>query len=75
MNEHIYEAHNKTLLLYHLVFPAKYRREVFTDEVSETLKWACIEISKRFEFDFVEIVEEENHMHFLVQSVPAFVVS
>jgi len=24
MDEHIYKSHNKTLLLYHLVFPAKY---------------------------------------------------
>ena len=32
MDEHIYKQHNKTLLLYHLVFPAKYRREVFTAE-------------------------------------------
>lgn len=31
MAEHILKSHNKTLLLYHLVFPAKYRKEVFSD--------------------------------------------
>jgi len=32
-DEHIYKSHNKTLLLYHLVFPAKYRKEVFIKEI------------------------------------------
>ena len=57
-----------------LVFPAKYRRDIFTEEVSETLKLVCIEISKRFEIHFVEIGLEENHVHFLVQSVPTSAV-
>ena len=37
-DEHIYKSHNKRLLLYHLVFPAKYRRKIFTEEVGERLK-------------------------------------
>ncbi|HBE45609.1 MAG TPA: IS200/IS605 family transposase, partial [Deltaproteobacteria bacterium] len=28
MSEHIFKRHNKTLLLYHIVCPAKYRRKV-----------------------------------------------
>jgi len=28
MSEHITKRHNKTLLLYHLVCPAKYRRDI-----------------------------------------------
>ena len=75
MNEHIYKHHNKTLLLYHLVFPAKYRREVFSDSVSETLKEVCLGISGRYEIHFVEIGMEENHVHFLVQSVPILSVT
>ncbi|MBI5413213.1 IS200/IS605 family transposase, partial [Candidatus Peregrinibacteria bacterium] len=30
MSEHIVKSHNKNLLLYHLVCPAKYRRKVFS---------------------------------------------
>ncbi|MCE5248893.1 IS200/IS605 family transposase, partial [bacterium] len=30
MSEHILKRHNKSLLLYHIVCPAKYRRKVFT---------------------------------------------
>ena len=75
MNKHIYKHHNKTLLLYHLVFPAKYRSEVFTESVSETLKEVCLGISGRYEVYFVEIGMEENHVHFLIQSVPALSVT
>ena len=32
-SQHIHKSHNKTLLLYHIVFPAKYRRKVFDSSV------------------------------------------
>ena len=70
MDEHIYKSHNKTLLLYHLVFPAKYRRKVFTREVEESLRAVCIGIEERYEIRFVEIGLEEDHVHFLVQGIP-----
>ena len=71
MGEHIYKSHNKTLLLYHLVFPLKYRKKVISEEIGEGLKEICIEISERYEIDFVEIGYEEDHVHFLLQSVPS----
>ncbi|MFH1962671.1 MAG: IS200/IS605 family transposase [bacterium] len=70
MSEHIYKRHNKSLLLYHIVCPAKYRRKVFTGKVAETLKDVCIGIDERYEIHFVEIGVDEEHVHFLVQSVP-----
>jgi len=57
-------------LLYHFVCPAKYRRVVFSDEVEIILKNICIEISKRYEINFLEIGTDMNHLHFLIQSVP-----
>lgn len=75
MNEHILKRHNKTLLLYHLVFPAKYRREIFTDAVSETLKELCFEISGRYEIHFVEAGMDDDHVHFLIQSIPSLSIS
>lgn len=75
MGEHIFKRHNKTLLLYHLVFPLKYRRSVITDEIGEGLKEICIEISERYEVHFIEIGYEPDHVHFLVQSVPSYSVS
>ena len=75
MSEHIHKRHNKTLLLYHIVCPMKYRKGVITNEIGETLKEVCFEISERYEIHFVEIGYESNHVHFLVQSVPKLSVS
>ncbi len=71
-DRHIVKSHNKNLLLYHIVCPAKYRRKVFSDSVEETLKKVCAGISKRYEIYFIEIGADENHVHFLVQSVPMY---
>ena len=75
MSEHIHKRHNKTLLLYHIVCPMKYRKGVITNEIGETLKEVCFEISDRYEIHFVEIGYESDHVHFLVQSVPKLSVS
>lgn len=63
------------MLLYHLVCPVKYRRDAITAEVAETLKKVCLEISKRYEIHFVEIGVDEDHAHFLLQSVPMMLPS
>ena len=70
MSEHILKRHNKTLILYHIVCPAKYRQKVFTQEVELSLQNICNEIAKRYEIHFVEIGSDKDHVHFLVQSVP-----
>ncbi len=75
MSKHIIKRHNKTVLLYHLVFPLKYRRSVITNEIGESLKEICIKISERYEINFVEIGYESDHVHFLVQSVPVMCIS
>ena len=75
MEEHILKRHNKTLLLYHLVFPVKYRRESIDDSIGITLKKICLDLSERYEVQFVEIGFESNHVHFLVQGVPMMSVS
>ena len=73
-DEHIYKGHNKSLLLYHFVFPAKYRRKIFSDTVDAKLREVCIGISERYEINFIEIGVDEDHVHFLVQSVPMYSV-
>ena len=75
MGEHITKRHNKTLLLYHLVCPLKYRKSVITKEIGESLQEICLQISERYEINFVEIGYESDHVHFLVQSVPNLNVS
>ena len=69
-SEYIHKSHNVSVLLYHFVCPAKYRKVVFSKEVDETLKDICLEIEKRYDVHFLEIGTDKNHVHFLVQSVP-----
>ncbi|MEI6729591.1 MAG: IS200/IS605 family transposase [bacterium] len=75
MGEYIHKSHNVAVLLYHLVCPAKYRRVAFSPEVDQTLKNTCIEISKRFEIRFLEIGTDKDHVHFLIQTIPAYAPS
>ena len=70
MSEFIHKCHNVSVLLYHFVCPAKYRRVVFSEAVDLTLKDICLEISKRYEIEFIEIGTDKDHVHFLIQSIP-----
>jgi REP element-mobilizing transposase RayT len=69
--EHIIKRHNKTLLMYHIVCPVKYRKKIFTKEIEESLKEICLEIEERYEIKFIEIGTDKDHVHFLVQSIPS----
>lgn len=69
-SEYIHKSHNVSVLLYHFVCPAKYRRVVFSKSVDLTLKEICLEIEKRYDVHFLEIGTDKDHVHFLVQSVP-----
>ncbi len=73
MSEYIHKSHNVSVLLYHFVCPAKYRRIVFQLKIVDMkLKEVCLEISKRYEINFLEIGTDENHVHFLIQFVPMY---
>ena len=71
-SKYIHKSHNVSLLLYQIVCPAKYRRVVFSDTVDNTLKEICLEISKRYQIYFLEIGTDDDHVHFLLQSVPMY---
>ena len=75
MSEYIHKSHNVTVLIYHLVFPAKYRRVVFDEAVDSVLKEICLDIEKRYQMKFLEIGTDKDHVHFLIQSVPTYNVT
>ena len=56
--------------MYHLVCPAKYRRVVLTEQIDLSIREICLEIAKRFDMYFIEIGTDNDHVHFLIQSVP-----
>ena len=58
--------------MYHLVCPAKYRKVIFTPQVSETIKLICLAIEERYEIHFLEIGTDKDHVHFLIQSIPTY---
>ena len=59
MSEYVHKSHNVTVLIYHLVFPEKYRRAIFDSKVDEKLRKI-----------FLEIGTDQDHVRFLLQSVP-----
>ena len=75
MVEHIIKSHNKSLIIFHLVCPVKYRRKVFSESNEKTLKSICLELGIRYEYNFLEIGIDENHVHFLIQTVPNILIS
>jgi putative transposase len=75
MSRYIHKSHNVIVLLYHLVFPAKYRRAVIDATADQVLREVCLEIEVRYQLKFLEIGTDEDHVHFLVQSAPTYSVT
>ena len=72
MSHLIRKSHNVSILVYHFVCPAKYRRAVIDEKVDGVIKEICLDIAKRYEVEFLEIGTDKDHVHFLVQSVPSY---
>lgn len=71
-SRYVHKPHNVTVLMYHLVCAAKYRRVVMSAHVDEVLRQACLEIEKRWELRFLEVGLDRDHAHFLIQTVPSY---
>ena len=74
-SRYIRKQHNVSVLMYHVVCAAKYRRVVMSEEVDEVLRQACLEIERRWEIVFLEVGLDRDHAHFLIQSVPGYSVT
>ncbi len=66
---------NVAVLLYHFVTSAKYRKVVFNPGVDIVLVSVCEEIEKWYDIRFLEIGTDDDHVHFLIQSVPIYSVT
>ena len=75
MSRFIHKSHNVTILLYHLVFPAKYRRVVFDEDVDTVLRDVCVTMENFYQIKYIEIGADRDHVHFLVQSVPTYTIT
>lgn len=72
MSRLIRKSHNVSILLYHFVCSAKYRRAVIDEKVDQVLKEVCLDIADRYQIEFLKIGIDKDHVHFLVQSVPSY---
>ena len=70
MSIYIHKSNNISVLLYHYVCLAKYRRAIFECSIDDVLRQTCEEIFKRYEINLLEIGTDGDHVHFLIQSVP-----
>ncbi|WP_342226078.1 IS200/IS605 family transposase [Rickettsia endosymbiont of Urophora cardui] len=71
-SSYIHKSHNVTVLIYHLVTPAKYRRVIFNQDLDDYLCKICEHIEDRYEIRFLEIEVDKDHVHFLLQSIPMY---
>ena len=74
-SRYIHKSHNVSVLMYHVVCSAKYRRVVMDKKVDGVLRDTCLEIEKRWEIYFLEVGLDRDHAHFLIQSVPTYSVT
>ena len=70
MVSHVFKSHNTTLLLFHLVCPVKYRRKIFNEGNETTFKSICLELAEKYNYVFIEIGMDDDHVHFLIQITP-----
>jgi putative transposase len=75
MATHRHASHNKSLIIFHLVCPVKYRRKVFTSGNEVTFKSICLDLAERYNISFLEIGTDKDHVHFLFQTSPNINIS
>lgn len=63
-------AHSVFLLHYHLILVVKYRRQVFTDEISERAKEIFSYIAPSYKIGLVEWNHDKDHVHILFKGQP-----
>ena len=58
--------------MYHLVCAVKYRRNVLSESVTDTIVNVCMEIEEKYGIYFMEIGTDINHIHYLIQTPPKY---
>lgn len=59
----------------HLVFVTKYRRDVLTLEMGETLQEVFVETCAQMDCELMEYGFEDDHVHLMVQAHPKLAIS
>ena len=75
--DEIFKSYHKVFRIrYHFVFCIKYRKDLFLeDKYVETFNRICKGLEERYSMKFETIGFDEDHVHFLLQSVPKYSAS
>src|SRR3990167_5082693 len=66
-------CHKAFRVKYHFVFIIKYRKDLFlTERYVQTFKDVCKGLEERYSMKFETMGFDEDHVHFLLQSVPKY---
>lgn len=63
-------SHSVFMLSYHLILVTKYRREVFTDDISNRAKEIFENIATNYRITLIEWNHDSDHVHILFRSHP-----
>ena len=70
MVELVRSSHKVFKIKYHIVFCIKYRKDLsLEDKYVATVKQVCTDIEQRFYFKFETMGFDEDHVHFLIESL------
>ena len=76
MTELIRSSHKVFKIKYHIVFCIKYRKDLFVeDKYILSVKEICLGLEQRYSMKFETIGFDEDHVHFMLQSVPKYSAS
>ena len=70
MNKYDHNAHSVFLLYYHLILVVKYRRKVFSDDISDRAKEIFCYIAPRYGLTLEEWNHDEDHVHITFRGQP-----
>ncbi len=63
-------SHSVFMLWYHLILVTKYRREVFTDDISNRAKEIFENIATNYHITLIEWNHDSDHVHIIFRSHP-----
>ena len=57
---------------HHVIFCPKYRRKCLVDKVEKRLKEILFQVSKKYNFEIIEIEVMPDHVHLILSTDPSF---
>lgn len=69
-NNYTKTQHSVYKLTYHLILVTKYRKQVITDDIADTIKITIERFNKNYNLEIIEYNYEKDHLHLLFSIQP-----